>query len=66
MCTSLSNSIGFPNSVDLINPSACFLTSNLTDDNILETIRALDINRPHGYDEISVRMTKLLSLYLNL
>ena len=66
MCTSLSNSIAFPNSVDLINSSACFLTSNLTDDNILEIIRALDINRPHEYDKISVKMIKLLSLHLNL
>ena len=48
-----------PISVDLINPSACFSTFNFVDDEILKIIRALDINKAHGHDEIYVRMIKI-------
>ena len=45
--------------IDLINPSACFSTFSFADDEILKIIRALDINKAHGHDEISVRMIKI-------
>ena len=58
ICTPIHNSC-LPISVDLINPSACFSTFNFADDEILKIIRALDINKAHGHDEISVRMIKI-------
>ena len=60
MCTPIDNSSCLPISVDLINPSACFSTFNFADDEILKIIRALDINKAHGHDEISVIMIKNL------
>ena len=59
ICILIDNSSYLPISVDLINPSACFSTFNFADDEILKIIRALDINKAHGHDEISVRMIKI-------
>ena len=59
ICTPIDNSGCLPISVDLINPSGCFSTFNFADDGILKIIRALDINKAHGHDEISVRMIKI-------
>ena len=58
ICTPIDSSC-LPISIDLINPSACFSTFNFADDEILKIIRALDINKAHGHDEISVRMIKI-------
>ena len=55
----IDNSSCLPISVDLINPSACFSTFNFADDEILKIIRALDINKAHGHDKISLRMIKI-------
>lgn len=44
--------------MDLVSQLACFSTSDLTDDNSFEIIRALDINKVHGHDEIFVGMMK--------
>ena len=60
ICTPIDNSSCLPISVDLINPSACFSTFNFADDEILKIIRALDINKAHGHDEISVITIKNL------
>ena len=38
---------------------ARFSKITFTDDQILKLFRALDINKAHGHDEISVRMLKL-------
>ena len=38
---------------------ARFSKSTFTDDQILKILRALDINKVHGHDEISIRMLKL-------
>ena len=59
ICTPIDNSSCLPISVDLMNPSGCFSTFNFADDEILKIIRALDINKAHGHDEISVRMIKI-------
>ena len=32
---------------------------NFTDDDILKIIRSVDINKAHGHDDISVRMTNI-------
>ena len=32
---------------------------NIIEDNVLKIVRALNINKTHGHDEISVRMTKI-------
>ena len=38
---------------------ARFSKINFSDDQILKILRALDINKAHGHDEISIRMLKL-------
>ena len=58
ICTPVDNSSCLPISVDLINPSACFSTFNFADDEIIKIVRALDINKAHGHDVISVRIIK--------
>ena len=55
----MNNSNWLPISVDLINLSACFSNFNFADDEILKIIRAPDINKAHGHDEISVIMIKI-------
>ena len=64
-----TNSSCLPISVELRNPSVCFSTFNLTDDEVLKIIRALDINKTHGHDETSGRMIEIcddaiIELYL--
>ena len=54
-----TNSSCLPISVELRNPSVCFSTFNLTDDEVLKIIRALDINKTHGHDETSGRMIEI-------
>ena len=38
---------------------ARFSKISFSDDQILKILRALDINKAHGYDELSIRMLKL-------
>ena len=38
---------------------ARFFKINFSDDQILKILRALDINKARGHDEISIRMQKL-------
>lgn len=58
-CTPTNNSSCLPIYVELINPSVCFSTFNLTDDEILKIIRALDINKTHRYYQTSGRMIEI-------
>ena len=38
---------------------ARFSKITFTDDQILKILRAFDINKPHGHNEISIRVSKL-------
>ena len=57
-CTPIQNNSFIPNFIE------CKSTNRLTsivfnDESILKIIRALDVNKAHGHDDISIRMIKL-------
>ena len=56
--TSLKNDSVLPTLLEH-ESEARFSKITFTDDQILKILRALDINKAHGHDEISIRMLKL-------
>ena len=57
-CTPINHDSSLPSSFEFF--SQCRLSSlNIYEDNILKIVRALNINKAHGHDEISVRMVKI-------
>ena len=57
-CTPLKNDSVLPTLLEH-DSEARFSKISFSDDQILKILRALDINKAHGYDEISIRMLKL-------
>ena len=57
-CIPLSNSSSLPSSLGL-ETDARLTSINFSDNDILNIIRSLDINKAHGHDDISVRMVKI-------
>ena len=57
-CTPLNNNSSLPSSFEFYSQSKLSFL-NITEDNILKIMRALNINKAHGHDEISVRMIKI-------
>ena len=57
-CTPLKNDSVLPTLLEH-ESEARFSKITFTDDQILKILRALDINKAHGHDEISIRMLKL-------
>ena len=57
-CTPIQNNSVIPNFIECESMNR--LTSiNFNDESILKIIRALDVNKAHGHDDISIRMIKL-------
>ena len=42
-----------------LSSTSNFSVINFTDDDILKIIRSVDINKAHGHDDISIRMTNI-------
>ena len=57
-CSPINNDGSLPCSVKFYSQSR-FFSLNIIEDNVLKIVRALNINKTHGHDEISVRMTKI-------
>ena len=57
-CTPLKNDSVLPTLLEH-DSEARFSKISFSDDQILKILRALDINKAHGHDEISIRMLKL-------
>ena len=56
-CTSINNDSSLPSSFEFYSQST-LSSLNIIEDDILNIVRALDINKAHSHDEISVRMIK--------
>ena len=56
--TPITNDNSLPRSV-VLNSASSLSAINLNGDNILKTIRSPNINKAHGYDNISIRMIKI-------
>ena len=59
-CTRLINNSTIPNSLNYVS-SARLSSFSVNEEVILEIINALNINKAHGQDDISIRMIKLCS-----
>ena len=57
-CTSLKNDSAFPTSQRFLSLSRLH-PLDFSLDEILKIIRSLDVNKPHGHDDISIRMIKM-------
>ena len=58
-CTPINNDSSLPSSFEFYSQSR-LSSLNIIEDNILHIVRALDINKAHSHDEISVRMIKIV------
>ena len=56
-CTPITNDSSLPSLFNL-NLTSNLSVINFTDDDILEIIRSLNINKAHDHDDISIRMVK--------
>ena len=60
-CSLLDNSSTIPEKT--IHPLKCYLSSfHVNENKILNHIRSLDINKSHGFDNVSVRMLKICDI----
>ena len=57
-CTPMNNDSSLSSSFEFYSQSR-LSSLNIIEDNILKIVRALNINKAHGHDEISVRMIKI-------
>ena len=57
-CAPINNDSSLPSSFEFYSQSR-FSSLNIIEDNILKIVRALNINKAHGHDEISVRIIKI-------
>ena len=57
-CTPITNDSSLPSLFNL-NLTSNLSVINFTDDDILEIIRSLNINKAHDHDDISIRMVKI-------
>ena len=57
-CTPIQNNSVIPNFIECESMNRLTSTS-FNDESILKIIRALDVNKAHGHDDISIRMIKL-------
>ena len=60
-CTSLNNNSKVPESQTYITDSK-LCSFQFEDEDIIKIIRSLDINKAHGYDDISIMMLKISDL----
>ena len=57
-CTLVSNNSILPSEFTYMTEK-CMHSITLSESKVIKIIRALDVNKAHGYDNISVRMIKL-------
>ena len=57
-CTPIQNNSVIPNFIECDSMNRLTSTS-FNDESILKIIRALDVNKAHGHDDISIRMIKM-------
>ena len=57
-CTPVANDTSLLSLLNL-NLTCNLSVINFTDDDILKIIRSLNINKPHGHDDISIRMIEI-------
>ena len=57
-CTPLDNSSQIP-SIESYLTNNRLTSLDFSDNDILKIIRALDVNKAHGHDDISIRMVKI-------
>ena len=57
-CTLINNDSSLPSSFEFYSQSR-LSSLNITEDNILKIVKALNINKAHGQDQISVRLIKI-------
>ena len=62
-CTPVSNNSTLPLVTTPVT-NACLSSISLNDQDTLKIIHSLNINKAHGYDDISIRLLKICDIYM--